>query len=176
MNAVEKHPQRQQIIDAILAGESLRAIGARVVPHLHHTSIARFKLQLLKPAIHSLRGVSPERNRMKSLALSAGINGDAGEQASLAQDAVRQEIHNSVSKLDERLEAWIADAEKANEGKPLHPALSAHTRNVLSSLELRAKLSGLLTDGTVTTINVAMVQADSSPSQAQEPPSVTIDV
>lgn len=166
---------RQQIIDGILAGEPLRAIGARVVPPVHHSSISRFKLDLLRPAVTKLRGVSPERNIIKELALSTGINGDAGEHGDNARETVRQNIHDRVHSLDSRLEAWISDAERANDGKPLHPALAAHSRNILSSLELRAKLAGLLQDGTNgTTINVAvMASSPGQPADAQPVVDVT---
>jgi hypothetical protein len=143
------------------------------VPPVHHSSISRFKLDLLRPAISSLRGVTPERNIIKELALSATTKQDSEQHADAARETVRQNIHDRVQSLDDRLELWISDAECANEGKPLHPALAAHSRNMLSSLELRARLSGLLQDGASgTTINIAVAGG----SADVEPAAVTIEM
>jgi hypothetical protein len=183
MNAVEKHPQRQQIIERILAGESMRSIGATVVPPVHHTSVARFRLKALGKATRTMRGKSPEVLSLKELSLASGANGNAFDGIQAVSEQLRSELHNAVEADRERLRKYLADAEAAQFVDPVtgevshnmdHGALARHIRNSLSSIELRARLSGLLQDGAGVAVNVAIAVA-ASPVQ-DEPVGITVEM
>lgn len=49
--AVEKHPQYQQIVDAMLRGQSDLAISKWITPKVSRVSIAKFRIKKLKPSI-----------------------------------------------------------------------------------------------------------------------------
>lgn len=186
MNVIEKHPQRQQIIDMLLSGASTRKVGDSVTPKLHQSSVARFRLQLLAPAAAKLRGVQGKPKQIRQITDAAGITASPENASQTVKDAVRQEIQDSVSALDERFEKWISDAERRpvldRLGEPVrdsdgsvlrmleHKALASHARNRLSSLEFRAQLAGLMGDSRSTNVMIAFMSAgiDGAPAQVIE--------
>lgn len=50
-SSIDRHPQRQKIIDALLAGESLRSISERVSPPVSFSAIHRYRSQVVAPAL-----------------------------------------------------------------------------------------------------------------------------
>lgn len=185
MTAIDTHPQRQQIIEQILAGTPLRTIGTNAVPPLHHTTLSRFKLKLVAPAVKRMRGSSPKHQEIKDIARASGVFGDASEGAAEVQDAMRQRVYSAVDKLDDQFAGWIQDADNRavldKLGMPVrdsdgtvvrykeHRALAAHSSNMLKSLEFRARLAGLLQDGAhsaqiITNIQLVMPRRDDEPA------------
>ena len=49
--AIDDHPQRQKIIDGILAGKSTRYVGDSVSPRVPHTVVQRYKVNVIKPML-----------------------------------------------------------------------------------------------------------------------------
>lgn len=49
--AVEEHPQKQKIIDGLLAGRSTRAIADSIVPPVSFSAIQRYKVNVIKPML-----------------------------------------------------------------------------------------------------------------------------
>ena len=49
--AIDDHPQKQKIIDGILAGLSTRAISASLVPPVSFNAIQRYKVSVIKPML-----------------------------------------------------------------------------------------------------------------------------
>jgi len=49
--AVDRHPQRQKIIDALLSGESPKSIVRWITPSIHFTNIFRYKRLVVLPAL-----------------------------------------------------------------------------------------------------------------------------
>lgn len=47
--AVDTHPEKNKIIELIMAGTPLRTIGAMVNPPLPHTSIQSYKIRVIRP-------------------------------------------------------------------------------------------------------------------------------
>lgn len=164
MEKIETHPQRQTIIDGILAGDAVRTIAAKLEPPVHHSTITRFRMKLLGVASRNLQSNNPTSNAIKEL-----VSDPSGE---LATQRARTEIESALQRTHQKLAEWCDDAETGNDGKPLHQALAAHTRNNLSTLELRAKLSGLLNDG-AQHIQVNIAVAGAGP--IDEPHCVMID-
>lgn len=181
MNQIDKHPQRQQIIDGILSGQSLRTIGHSVVPQVHHTTLARFKLKLVGPAVRAMRGVNTNARDLKAIASAAGLDMDPANAAERYAEDLRKMVQERVAARLERRGGWISEAEK----RPIadkngnvfndmdHRALSAHDRNEGTDLEFLARLAGLLSDGGSTTINM---QIGIQPQQAQAQEELVIDV
>jgi hypothetical protein len=56
-HALEHHPQRQQAIDAALAGETCRAIAAKLNPPVSHAGVARFIADVVRPAIRQAEAI-----------------------------------------------------------------------------------------------------------------------
>lgn len=171
MTQVEKHPMRQQIIDGILAGESLAKIARTVQPPVHHSSLSRYRMTLLGNATSKIVGRSDVSKALSALGSSVG----SPDERSHVQAKLRQELHNRVNAAVERRERYRANAEELDEaGRMEHRALAAHDRNDLSALELQARLAGLLTDPSVQ-VNVQSVQVSLPAAPAESEPQV-IDV
>lgn len=56
--AVDRHPQRQKIIDSLLAGQSARAVSRWTDPHLCHEAVAKFARKVLRPALRRADAVA----------------------------------------------------------------------------------------------------------------------
>ena len=50
-SSIDSHPQRQKIIDALIAGEPLRSIASRVSPPVSFTAIHRYRSNVVAPAL-----------------------------------------------------------------------------------------------------------------------------
>lgn len=151
MNLVDRHPQRQQIREDILSGKSLRSVAATLNPPLHHATLARYRIQLLGVASKNMRGSNDKALEIRAIADSHRDS----DGISALQERVRTELQQVAEAQEERRLRWISNAEQQTEdGQLNHRALSSHDRNLLASLELRAKLAGVLNDGTQTNTNV----------------------
>lgn len=155
MTRAEIHPQRSQIIDGILAGDSLRKIQSRIVPRLSVATLGRYRLTILANAVSPLHGRSPNNSDIKDIAAANNIIQDPnfGENAFL--ERTRQDIQKALLEREKRRAKWESDAESYQYVDPEtgevkhnmeHSALARHDANALKAIELRAKLSGLLTE------------------------------
>jgi hypothetical protein len=172
---VESHPQRQEIIDSILAGKALRNIAATLDPPLHFTSLARFRKDMLKTASAGMHARGADCSAIKDLCA------DPADQSRVTE-RLRDDLQQSVQAANDRFDRWIDSAEAQEEVNAItgevrynmdHGALARHSRNVLSAIELRAKLAGLLQDGSATVaINIAVAGG----SADVEPAAVTIEM
>lgn len=149
MNSVEKHPQRQQIIDDIISGKPLVQIAAKLDPPLHFATISRYRTKVLGVATRKMHGKSATTKALKEF--GQAVASEDGEND--VKKALRDELQMSCKRLNERRERWIQDAERvavyddsgaAVGSKMDHRALSSYDRNDLSSIELQAKLAGIL--------------------------------
>jgi hypothetical protein len=50
-SSIEQHPQRQMIVDAVLAGRPVREVAASTIPRISHLSLQRFRSQHILPAL-----------------------------------------------------------------------------------------------------------------------------
>lgn len=62
---IDKHPQKQQIIDAILARKSLRDIAATTNPPVSFHAIQRYKNGIVIPALKIAPKIMEERNLLE---------------------------------------------------------------------------------------------------------------
>lgn len=152
MNAVDRHPQRQQIREDILAGEPVKEIAKRLQPPLHYSTISRYRMLLVGKAIHTMHGRSDKSLSMLDVAGKQVVGEDGPDHL---KERMRTELQSAALEAESRRLRWISNAEQQTEdGQLNHRALSSHDRNLLASLELRAKLAGVLNDGTQTNTNV----------------------
>lgn len=158
MNAVESHPQRQEIIGKILDGISLRQIGATAKPPLHKDTLARFRLKMLATTTKNLRGTSPTAIAVKGLG--------SPEALPEHREAVKSEILTELSERRAKRAAREASAESAQQINPItgevrhnmdHAALGRYDANGLRDIEFRAQLAGLLTETQTTNVMVAFM-------------------
>lgn len=64
-STVSQHPQKQRVIDGILAGESIRDIAASVSPPLSRAAVARFRQAVVAPAVKQSFHKLNELKRMR---------------------------------------------------------------------------------------------------------------
>lgn len=183
MNACETHSKRQEIIDAILAGESSRSIASWLKPPVSHATIGRWKLKVLKTVTHGMKASSPQTAEIKAFLQDKGVIETKSDSPSLPgnayQDSLRQAIHGRIDARLARRERWIGEAEARpvidNEtGRVIgnmmdHKALAAHDRNEGSDLEFLGRLNGLMQDTASTNVQLNIgIALDSRVSEQTE--------
>ena len=147
ISAVESHPMRQKIIDAILAGQTLKQITAWTVPSVSTASICRFK-----------RNALAKTGRVVNQAVADLIQSDANlphypdSRVSQSVTQVALAVASdpflcAITKSATRRERWMKDIEDAGDygvDGPDYKALATLDRNDLTGLELHARLAGRL--------------------------------
>lgn len=86
--AVDSHPQKQLIIDGILAGRSARSIASSLAPPIHFNAIQRYRTNVVKPllATASKSTIVESTNKVNAPAI-----------VPLSDDSqVIQQVHNSI--------------------------------------------------------------------------------
>ncbi len=161
---IDGHPERTKIIDAIIAGKSLREIGAKFgIPPM---TVHRFAKNVVKPVLKWTRTLeSIEDNSRtvelpkKSTSSTSAQNLPQGEAGQLARAAASvAPVLERLRRRNERREEWLDAAEQNEDFR----ALSSFDSNGLREIELECKLTGLLSDNntqTSTTINLVCQQA-----------------
>jgi len=178
MNSVDRHPQRQLIREAILAGEVLAKLAKQLNPPLHESTLCRYRMALLGKASGNMHGSSD-----KSIALKGVIHAYPKDEDGVSQyqKIIRRELQETALKAQQRRERWISDAEQSQQideetGEVRHnmdhAALSRHDRNMISSLELQAKLAGILTTEAAlgNNVQVCVMMPTGALLPGQEPP------
>ena len=160
-------------------------------------TISRFKLKLLGPAVQSLSGKSESRKIIRDIAGTAGAHGDPSQVAESVRESLRRELQGAINRDRQRRESWISDAEKRpvldKLGEPVkdsdgtvvryleHKALASHDRNNLTSLELQAKLAGVLQDtatqgATIRAVVLMPSPGDPAAAQPAEPGRLAVEI
>jgi hypothetical protein len=168
ISSLESHPQRQRIIDAIVAGRPYREIAAWSSPAVTTAAISRFKSRAIAVTDQAVIAAKAAfANNDKQL---QGADTKAVTRAALAV-AVDPFVAALVKK-DSRRERWIADAEAKPDGMD-HRALAAYDRNGTVDLELHARLTGRLEQ---TGPNIAIQIVCPAPELPDEPAGEVIDI
>jgi transcriptional regulator with XRE-family HTH domain len=156
--SIDQHPKRNQIIDAILAGQSLRKVAK--LAGVSHTAIADYKRKVVAPAV---------KNSAKSLVknnVPAEVSEHIQECTELTHQAVAENpVISRVLEKMERYPRWLQAAENAADYRALSSLDGAETR----TLELQAKLLGLLQDtaGTTTNVQILVLPPSTRPESPQ---------
>lgn len=133
--AIDKHPKRSQIIDAMEAGIPCREIQRTVAPDLHHSTISRYKRTSFDPA---------KKMALKMLEKEGITNIDerGSEDLARATEAVcaAGPYIRRLKEREERRERWMQSAEDKADFR----ALSSLDRNELGDIRLAAELTGVL--------------------------------
>lgn len=157
-STIESHPQRQKIIDALLAGSTLRQIAAWTEPKVTESAICRWR-----------RNVTLRTNTALDSAKAAIALQDKGLQhvAPNGQDLAMQSVARAALTLavdpfvarglaqDRRRASWMDDLEQAPEAAD-YRTLAALDRNDLAAQEYHARLAGRL-DSAATITNIQIV-------------------
>lgn len=100
--AVDSHVQRDEIINALLAGESTRTIALRVTPPVSHMSIARYKNLKIKAALlgnpnsfNDKQTNAPRRDEVENINRLANVTKQA-----LDADYITSRINAKLARLD----------------------------------------------------------------------------
>ncbi len=157
--AVEAHPKRKQIIEALLSGASSRAVSRDIAPDISHQSINLYRRKVLKPAIRTAAKLVSTNNSADSPARTTAELVETSRQVCAAAPFVER-----LRADESRLERALDGSERERDWK----GLAAVARVKQGGIRLEAELSGVLAAqqaGPVT--NIMIVNA--SPEQVQTP-------
>ena len=146
ISSLESHPQRDRIVDAIVAGRSLNEIVKWASPAVTAMALSRYKRKALAVT-----------QRHISQAQTAILNNDNGLTEVDAKAVMRATLAASVDPFiaralaqDRRRASWMDDLEQQPEAVD-YRTLAALDRNDIAAQEYHAKLAGRLQDASSTT-------------------------
>lgn len=153
---IESHPQLKEITKRILRGEPPALIAKTVRPPLRPRQVSQY-------IAICIRKTQDNPSLMPDLANS------------MNREFVRQELEEELARTAERRERWIEAAERDiqldSEGNVVavmnHNALSRHDGNGLKSVELRARLAGLMNESSPTVQVTASINFPNVQTQAE---------
>lgn len=141
---------RAAIIEGLLAGKSLRAVGNSVTPPVHHVVLHKYRQKHIQPTLDGANSLS---NALKALAENSGGNSVAidpitATRAALLADPLRARIAQHQAVVDRSL----VKAESDGDGRTVAALIGTD----LKGLELDARLSGRLDSAQTTTVHYVM--------------------
>ena len=139
--AVESHPQREKIIEALLNGESAKKIAKWVNPRLSHVAIYNFRNAKVSPA---LTGVSQIANSLQAKVIGTEVSSPESRQQAV-KDATRTAL--TLNPILERMERRRLDRERIlqqAEADKDYRAWAAVDRNEITATELEMRATGQL--------------------------------
>jgi hypothetical protein len=155
--AIDTHPQREKIIQALLDNEPPKKIAKWVNPPISHVSIWRYRSTRLKPVLK--RAVNTAKLlQSANVPLSDGKPTAEGVKAiELAKDAlVDDPLLSRVTAKYERYDRWYSQAEETKD----FGALASIDRAETTALSFHAELTGRLqgaTSGTLVQIVIGVL-------------------
>lgn len=157
-HAVERHPQKDYIVNSLLAGVPIRKIAATIQPTIHYTTINQYRMTVIRPAIKNatiLARVSGIDKTMPSEQLAGVVLQETTKslQAAPIVDPYLARIAQHAATIDRNL----VNAEADGDGRTVAALVGVD----LKGLELDARLTGRLdtVGATTTTIYVMTPQA-----------------
>lgn len=173
ISVIENHPQKQQIIDSLLAGRSLRDIARDTVPQISIMAIQRYRKNVVAPIVRNaslLTKALTGKDIQQPAAEIAASNSDAKAvtQAALRGDTVLARLNAKWERLDGALN-------KALKTDNLSAAASLERADT-DALRFYAELSGQIGSGTSENsmfIVAPRIVVNVQPSD--QPPTITID-
>jgi uncharacterized protein YdcH (DUF465 family) len=151
------HPQRERIIEALVAGESSYSVAQWCKPTVHPTTIWRFRRNCIAPKLSQVEqfAKSLQDNILQSANGNATVN-PAVIQNAVSALAVADPLLNRVNRKYERYDDMIAKAQKAND----FGGFSAVDRAETQALRLHAELTGRLQSAQPTTLVQIVIGAE----------------
>lgn len=171
-STIEDHPQRKAIVDALLAGESIRRIASRISPPVSPAAVQRYRASIVAPAIRKVQAKLLEVNATQQVngkpvtapVLQNRLESNAqGHEARIeaARSAVADPLLERLRIKNQRRERWFGFAEEKQDARGLAALDTCETRD----LELEARLTGRLDTAPVNVTNNFMIM----PMPGQEP-------
>ena len=160
MRAIDCHPQRNLIVDALLRGDPDAEIVAVIEPKLSTKTLQRYRNGPLKDAIQK---ANERRLARQKRQLDLSVPQDRGA----VQRAVSEGEDPFLSRLMERKarrDCWLRDAEGEKDWR----ALAALDRTEFQDVEFEAKLVGRF-DSTVPATNTMVILLAGELRQAPAP-------
>lgn len=157
-SVVDNHPQKQEIIEGLLAGKSVRSVSRTVNPPIAHSTLSVYRHTILARAAKGFRANELGHNILKDVIISTDPNNQDKAAAGRLESALRTESMSVVRSKMDRQNRWIQQLEKTPmldsngvqvvldgvpQFQPDHRALAAHDRNQTSDLDLLARLGQL---------------------------------
>ncbi len=139
--AVENHPDKDRIINALLSGMSLRKLAATLDPPIHFTSLQRYKLQKVRPVTRNAHAIAKILGKSKAMTAEqlADVTRELATEAILAAPVADPYLARTAQHRQTIDEALI-DAKADKDGKTIAVLIGTD----LKGLELDARLTGRL--------------------------------
>jgi hypothetical protein len=173
-SAIDKHPQKQRIIDGLLAGESLRKIAASVTPSVSHVVIQRYRKSVVAPALNNASVLTRVLHQNGLLDPVEGEAPEAVQAKQLTSLALTSDpILARIAKHQATLDDSIIDARADKDARGVASLVGTD----LKGLELHCRLTGRLDASTGPTVAIQIVcPAGSEPRISSEDGGVVLDI
>lgn len=168
VSTISQHPQKQRVIDGILAGESLRSIAESVSPPLSKAAVQRYKDAIIKPAFgHALNKVNELRKMRDDCNNPASVTQPTERDYNTRPDSVANRdserkavVAPFISRIHakyDRYDKLLSKATAADE--PDLKAIAALDACETRSMDLHARLVGVVDSGvsTASTTNIVLM-------------------
>ncbi len=167
VSSLSDHPQRQRIIDALVAEQPYRIIQSWTEPKVSTGALARFKQSCVAELIGANRKQS---GRGGAAAIYDGPG--ANNQLRSAMAAQSSPFRPRLDQLWHAAERTLVRAEAAEDVGQVAPLINAAMRTV----EVLGRATGELTAGDSNTLNVMVVCPSSNQAQPVPDDVLTIDI
>jgi 2-phospho-L-lactate guanylyltransferase (CobY/MobA/RfbA family) len=172
-STVDCHPDRQKIIDAILAGKSLDFIAASVNPPLNRFAIWRYAKNHVAPALQKSLTVAKELHRKGLVELTPDDirelpAAQVATRASLMAEPILARVRAHQETLDDAINGAMAEGDARS--------IAALVGADLKGLELQGRLNGALSEGQTTITAIQIVVPADVPRLQQDRQPECIDV
>jgi hypothetical protein len=147
-HAVETHPQRKRIIDALLAGQSVRAIAATLDPPMHYTALDRYRREKMQPALRNAAQSAKVLARATSIPANeippeTAVSLNRAAARALQDAPIVQPYLARIAEHQQTIDAAIGFACDNEDPK----AVAALVTTDLKGMEFHARLMGVSLDG-----------------------------
>ncbi len=159
---LDTHPDREKLVEAILAGESLREVARRA--NVSHTAVQNYVRRVVRPAVRSPRAAV---NLLKERPESSVSIEQVRQTVNIAKDAASQSaivpVMEKIARREARREALLSDAAESKDFRGYASLDSCEYRD----LELECRLRGLLDSGPTHQTNIMIVCAGADEQPAE---------
>jgi len=153
---LQDHPQYSQVLEWIAQGEGPATIAPKLKPTITRQTLWRFMRDKVKPAMEGPATIIKDLKAKGLLREDISPEQALGVARSVTSVALASDpIRSRILKHQETVDACIQDAKDAKDGRTVAALLGADYRGI----ELDARITGRLTAGDQTTINIVVPMA-----------------
>jgi hypothetical protein len=159
------HPQRDRIVDAIMRGDSVRAIAKWTEPPIHFTAIDRYRRSTVVPALRKQGDIAKTLRENEILRQTVQDSGSvaaisAATKAVIVDDPILSRMEKKYSRYDRN----IAKAEQNDNFSAVATLDAAETRAMTLHAQLTGRLQQNQSSGTL--VQIAVLAAPDSTQPA----------